>query len=154
MADQQSNDSPNSPNSKEVKEATDEFVDFLKDSKSKKQLQDFLIDMYKDFEARRVAEMKARYENEKKTSHSHPHHTTANISPLLSETMNMNEAEKAFVRSIQATKASLVKTLEDRVEETNRLLAGLGGYSSQLKSCFARSTVVFLEQEDPKFFFR
>ena len=26
--------------------------------------------------------------------------------------------------------------------------------SAQLKSCFARSTVVFLEQEDPKFAYR
>ncbi|MGZ3709049.1 MAG: hypothetical protein ACXWPM_09775, partial [Bdellovibrionota bacterium] len=35
-----------------------------------------------------------------------------------------------------------------------RLLADVGGFSAQIKSCFARSTVVFLEQEDPKHNYR
>jgi len=60
----------------------------------------------------------------------------------------------AFVRGMRATHGSLTRHVEQRVEEINRLLYGIGGFSSQLKSCFARSTVVFLEQDDPKYPFR
>lgn len=139
-----------------MEEAGDEFVEFLKNSEGKKALHEFLMETFKRFEAEKLSQAKARYENERKVDSQkmEEFHSPGNIAPIMAETFNMFDSEKAFARGLTATKKNLVRSLEDRVEEINNLLAGLGGFSSQLKSCFARSTVVFLEQEDPKHSFR
>jgi hypothetical protein len=140
----------------ELEKAANDTVDFLKHHEARALLKDFLIDTYKKFEAEKVNQFIARVENEEKTNgtQTKPFHTHGNIAPLLAEDFNMAAAEKAFANGLQITKKTLVKTVEERVEEINRLLSGIGGFNSQLKSCFARSTVVFMEEEDPKHSYR
>jgi hypothetical protein len=57
--------------------------------------------------------------------------------------------EAAFVSGLQHTKSSLTKTVQQRVDEINTLLRGVGGFNRQIKASFSRSAVVYLEQEDP-----
>ncbi|MEK6578207.1 MAG: hypothetical protein AABZ55_03190 [Bdellovibrionota bacterium] len=147
---------PAKPWEPEMDAAADDYVKFLKDSSIKQNLKDFIVKNYKEFETANLNKLQNRMEHEKEVNSqsSDENHDPGNLSPLLSETMNMHEAEYAYVRAIKSTKRNLVRSLDEKVEEINRLLAGIGGFSSQLKSCFARSTVVFLEQEDPKRPFR
>ena len=116
-------------------------------------MQEFLIEAFQQFEKQKVAQVQARVQNEAQVDQrgATDFHKPGNIAPIMAENFNMYETERAFARSLRQTKANLTRSVEDRVEEINRLLAGLGGFSSQLKSCFARSTVVFLEEEDPRF---
>lgn len=135
---------------------TEDMVAFLKDHRSKQQLKDFVIETYKQLEAEKVGRLKARIEHERETNEqgSTPYHVPGNLAPLMSEDLNMAEAERAIVRSLTHTKRYLSRRVEERAEEISRLLAGIGGFSSQLKACFARSIVVFLEEEDPKHSYR
>lgn len=147
---------PAKPWEPEVDAAASEFVEFLKDAGSKQALHDFMMETYRRYEAEKQNQLRARLENEEQVNSRRlaPFHDTGNIAPILSDTLNMVDTEKAFARGLKATQANLIRSVDERVEEINRLLAGLGGFSSQLKSCFARSTVVFLEQEDPRYSFR
>jgi hypothetical protein len=147
---------PDKPWSEDLEQAAEEFVGFLKNSDSKQAVKDYIIDAYKKFEAQKLAQVQSKFEPViAPTSRSTgPFHQSGNIEPVLHDELNMVETEQAFVRSIKTTKNNLVRTLEDRVEDINRLLADVGGFSAQVKSSFARSTVVFLEQEDPKYSFR
>lgn len=140
----------------ELKEFAENVVDFLKDGTNKRAMQEFLIEAFKQFEKRQVEQVQSRVQHESQVDNrgANEFHTPGNIGPIMAETFNMFEPERAFARSLRQTKQNLTRSVEERVEEINRLLAGLGGYSSQLKSCFARSTVVFLEEEDPRFAFR
>lgn len=142
--------------SPEMEKIADEFVDFLKDPSNKLLLKNFVTETYKKREAEKIEALKARVEQEMDTQ-SHKlgtHHNPGNISPIMAEDFSMVDSERAFARGLRTTKKSMERSVEDRVEEINRLLSGIGGFSSQLKSCFARSTVVFLEQDDPKFNYR
>ncbi len=140
----------------ELTEFAEGVVEFLKDGSSKRQMQEFLVDAFRAFEKKRVDQFQARVQNEAEVNArgASEFHDPGNIAPIMASELNMFETERAFARSLRQTKNTLTRAVEDRVEEINSLLAGLGGYSSQLKSCFARSTVVFLEEEDPKFAFR
>jgi hypothetical protein len=142
--------------SEEMKKNAEELVSFLKDSKSKAALKDFIVETFKQFEAEKVERFKAKVEAEHKvdSQSANGYHNAGNIAPLLADTFNMHPTEGSFVRALKVTQGSLNRTVEQRVEEINRLLAGIGGFCSQLKSCFARSTVVFLEKEDPRRPFR
>ena len=147
---------PAKPWDEQTNALAEEFVEFLKDGTQKKAMQDFLIDAFKRFEGDKLAQLQARMENEKRVDEHRmaDFHKPGNIGPIMSEAFNMFDAERSFARGLKQTKANLVRAVEDRVEEINRLLSGLGGFSSQIKSCFARSTVVFLEEEDPKHNYR
>ncbi|HTL12254.1 MAG TPA: hypothetical protein VL588_07190, partial [Bdellovibrionota bacterium] len=136
-----------------MKEAAEQVVEFLKDPAQRKALTDFILKTYRQYEGERASEFKARVQHEAEVDSQRlaPYHKPGNITPMMAEDLNMHETERAFARGLRHTQKSLVKSVEDRVEETNRLLAGIGGFSSQLKSCFARSTVVFLEQDDPRY---
>jgi hypothetical protein len=57
--------------------------------------------------------------------------------------------ENAFVSGLQHTKSSMTKTVQQRVDEINTLLRGVGGFNRQIKASFSRSAVIYLEQEDP-----
>jgi hypothetical protein len=147
---------PEKPWSEDMERAAQEFVDFLQNSGSKKAITEFLIDAYKKFEGEKVQSIQARIEHEKEVSEkgSTPFYKPGNLGTLLHEEFNMGDVEHAFTRSLRGTKESILRSVEDRVEAVNRLLSDIGGFSAQLKSSFARSTVVFLEQEDPKHTFR
>jgi hypothetical protein len=144
------------PANEDVRKDAEELVAFLKDSKSKAAMKDFIVETFKQFEAERVEQFKAKVNKEHQvdSQSANGYHPAGNIAPLLAEAFNMHPTEGSFVRSLKVTQASLNRTVEQRVEEINRLLAGIGGFCSQLKSCFARSTVVFLEKEDPRRPFR
>jgi hypothetical protein len=147
---------PPKPWPEDVNRAADEFVDFLQNSEGKKAVKDFLVDAYKRFELEKLNQIRSRAENEKKVNRrgSTEFYDPGNIATAMHEDFNMGDVESAFVRGLKGTKANLVRSVEERVDDINRLLADIGGFSAQLKSCFARSTVVFLEQEDPKHNFR
>ncbi|MCC7440316.1 MAG: hypothetical protein IT285_01705 [Bdellovibrionales bacterium] len=142
--------------SPEMRQAADDFVGFLKDPNQKQALTDFIVKTYREYESERVGRLQAQIEHEHEIDSQRlaPFHQSGNITPMVAKDLGMAETEAAFARSLRHTHKSLIKTVEDRVEETNRLLAGIGGFSSQLKSCFARSTVVFLEQDDPRHSYR
>ncbi len=139
------------PAPKEVKEKSEEFVDFLKDPQNKDDLKNFIIDTYKALESEKINQFKAKVHNELQSDANkiEDFHTSSNISPLLDEAFNMNTIERAFSRGLKSTKDSLDHKVDERVDEINRLLSGIGGFSSQIRSSFARCTVVFLEQDDP-----
>ncbi|MBL7715189.1 MAG: hypothetical protein JNL01_06940 [Bdellovibrionales bacterium] len=140
----------------ELKQFAENVVEFLKDGTNKQALQEFLITAFKDFERKKVEQFAARVQNENEVNQkgATPFHQPGNLSPIMSESLNMHETERSFARGLKQTQNKLTRSVEERVEEINHLLAGLGGFSSQLKACFARSTVVFLEEEDPKHDYR
>lgn len=147
---------PEKPWDPESEQAADEFVDFLRDVTQKKDLQDYLIDTYRKYHQEKIGRLKGRWENERAVNQktNADHHTSGNLEPLMHETLNMGDIERVFGRGVKSTKDYLVRSAENRVEEIQRLLADIGGFSAQIKSCFARSTVVFLEQEDARHSFR
>ncbi|MBN1115333.1 MAG: hypothetical protein JXA66_08335 [Oligoflexia bacterium] len=147
---------PEKPWSSEMESQAENVVNFLQDSGNKQKLKDFIVETYKEMESQKAGEFKARVLNEMEvnSNRKEEYHTPSNITPLLAKTFNMFDTEQAFARGMQATYSNLTRSVEDRVEEINRLLSGIGGFSSQLRGCFARSTVVFLEQDDPTYPFR
>jgi hypothetical protein len=147
---------PPKPWSSEDEKQAESIVDFITNSGAKQKLKDFIVETYKNYEEQKTNEFKEKILNEIETENRYkqPHHSSGNITPLLAETLNMHHTEKAFARGLQSTQTNLTRSIEDRVDEINRLLSGIGGFSSQLKGCFARSTVVFLEQDDPIYPFR
>lgn len=147
---------PAKPWDPQVEQKSEEFVSFLKDSENKAAFQDIVIDAFKKYEQETIARYQARMENEKRVNQNTlgEFHRAGNLEPMLHEALSMADAERAFGRGIRNTKEGLVHTLDNRVDEINRLLANIGGFSAQIKSSFARSTVVFLEQEDPKYNYR
>jgi hypothetical protein len=72
------------------------------------------------------------------------------IGPLMYQYLNMVGAENAFVSGMQHTKASMTKTLQQKVDEINTMLRGVGGFNRQIKASFSRSAALYLEQEDPR----
>mgnify|MGYP001576759204 CR=1 FL=1 len=80
---------------------------------------------------------------------STPYYKPGHIGPLMYEYLNMMGVEAAFVSGLQHTKASMVKTVQQRVDEVNTLLRGVGGFNRQIKASFSRSAVIYLEKEDP-----
>lgn len=147
---------PAQPWDPNVAQKGEEMVNFLKDPENKAAFQDIVIDAFKKFEQENIVRYQARMENEKRVNQNTlaDYHQAGNLEPMLHGTLSMADAERAFGRGLRSTKEGLVHTLDNRVDEINRLLANIGGFSAQIKSSFARSTVVFLEQEDPKYNYR
>ena len=136
--------------------AAEDFVKFLQDSANKETLMNLFIDSYQKVENDRILDFEAKFLHEREidTQGAEPGHIPGNITSILAPAFNMKDPEKTVARSIEATKRNLDRKIEERTEEINRLLAGIGGFSSQLKSCFARSTVVYFEEEDPQYSYR
>jgi hypothetical protein len=88
------------------------------------------------------------HEHDSELQGSKPFYKPGHIGPLIYEHMNMIGVESAFVSGLQHTKASLVKTVQQRVDDINTLLRGVGGFNRQLKPSFSRSSAVYLEQDD------
>jgi hypothetical protein len=78
----------------------------------------------------------------------------SNLTPLIYDQLGMDETEQAFAEGIISTKNNLVQSIQLKVDAISRLLQNKGGFSAHLENSFARSTVVFLEREDPKYPFR
>jgi hypothetical protein len=127
------------------------LVDFLQYPKDKRKLSDFLQETYKKYEAESVERTINRvvHEHESEMRGSTPFYKPGHIGPLMYEYLNMMGVEAAFVSGLQHTKASMVKTVNQRVDEINTLLRGVGGFNRQIKASFSRSAVIYLEKEDP-----
>jgi hypothetical protein len=127
------------------------LVDFLQYPKDKRKLSDFLQETYKKYEAESVDRTINRviHEHESESRGSTPFYKPGHIGPLMYEYLNMMGVEAAFVSGLQHTKASMVKTVQQKVDEINTLLRGVGGFNRQIKASFSRSAVVYLEKEDP-----
>lgn len=127
------------------------LIDFLQYPREKRKLTDFLEDTYKAYEEESVDRVINRvvHEHEMEMRGSTPFYKPGHIGPLMYEFLNMVGVEAAFVSGLQHTKSSLTKTVQNRVDEINTLLRGVGGFNRQIKASFSRSAVVYLEQEDP-----
>lgn len=127
------------------------LVDFLQYPHEKRKLTDFLEETYKAYEQEAVDRMVNRvvHEHDTEMKGSTPWHKPGHIGPLMYEYLNMIGVEAAFVSGLQHTKSSMTKTVQQRVDEINTLLRGVGGFNRQIKASFSRSAVIYLEHDDP-----
>jgi len=127
------------------------LVDFLKFPKEKRKLTDFYEESYKTLEKEAVERSMHRmaHEHASQLEGATPWHKPGHIGSLMYQYLNMVGVENAFASGLQHTKSSMTKTVQQRVDEINTLLRGVGGFNRQLKASFSRSAVVYLEQEDP-----
>jgi len=125
---------------------------FLKYPENKRELARFLQDTYKQIEKEAVDRSINRsiYQHHCDTDGSPPHHRHGHIGALVYEYLNMRGVENAFVSGLQHTKSSMTKTVQQRVDEINTLLRGVGGFNRQIKASLSRSAILYLEQEDPR----
>ncbi len=128
------------------------LIDFLQYPREKRKITEFLEETYKQYEEESVDRTINRviHEHESELQGATPYYRPGHIGPLLYEYLNMVGVENAFVSGLQHTKSSMTKTVQQRVDEINTLLRGIGGFNRQLKASFSRSAVVYLEQEDPQ----
>lgn len=127
------------------------LVEFLQYPRDKRKLTDFLEETYKKYEEESVDRTinRVMHEHESEMRGSTPFYKPGHIGPLMYEYLNMIGVEAAFVSGLQHTKSSMVKTVQQKVDEINTLLRGVGGFNRQIKASFSRSAVIYLEQEDP-----
>ncbi|MEK6578206.1 MAG: hypothetical protein AABZ55_03185 [Bdellovibrionota bacterium] len=128
------------------------LVDFLQFPREKRRTADFIEDTYKKYENESVDRLinRVKHEHESELQGSTPFYKPGHIGALMYEYLNMIGVEAAFVSGLQHTKSSMTKTVQQRVDEINTLLRGVGGFNRQIKASFSRSAVIYLEQEDPK----
>lgn len=135
----------------DIEQDLQKMATFLKDKASREKLMEFMEKGYLSVEdesaQRRIA--KERHEHESELQGALPWHKPGHIGGLIHQYLNMIAVEQAFSGALQHTKSSLTKTVQQRVDEINTLLRGVGGFNRQLKPSFSRSAVIYLEQEDP-----
>lgn len=133
------------------REDSSKLIDYLRYPENKRVLADFLTQTYKELEKENIERITSRavYEHQCEMEGAKPHHKPGHIGPLMYEYLNMCGVENAFVSGLQHTKSSMTKTIQQRVDEINTLLRGVGGFNRQIKASLSRSAVVYLEQEDP-----
>ncbi len=127
------------------------LVDFLQYPRDKRKMTEFLQETYKSYEQESIDRTINRvvHEHESEMRGATPFYKPGHIGPLMYEYLNMIGVEASFVSGLQHTKSSMVKTVQQRVDEINTLLRGVGGFNRQIKASFSRSAAVYLEQEDP-----
>ncbi len=129
-----------------------QLVDFLKYPRNKRRMTEFLEQTYTQLEEEDVERTINRklHEHESELEGATPYHKPGHIGPLMYQYLNMVGVESAYASGLQHTKSSMTKTIQQKVDEINTLLRGVGGFNRQIKASFSRSAVVYLEQEDPK----
>ncbi|WP_141735761.1 hypothetical protein [Oligoflexus tunisiensis] len=134
------------------REDTSKLIEYLKYPENKRALAEFLTQTYKEVEKESIERVinRAIYEHKCELEGAKPHHKPGHIGPLMYEYLNMCGVENAFVSGLQHTKSSMTKTIQQRVDEINTLLRGVGGFNRQIKASLSRSAVVYLEQEDAR----
>jgi hypothetical protein len=127
------------------------LVDFLQYPREKRKLTEFVEDTYKAYEQEAIDRLLQRviHEHDTELRGSTPWHKPGHIGPLMHEYLSMVGVESSFVSGLQHTKSSMTKSVQQRVDEINTLLRGVGGFNRQIKASFSRSAVVYLEHEDP-----
>lgn len=131
----------------------EKLINFLKYPENKRRFMEYLEQRYKKDEFEKVQRLinRKEHEHESELLGSTPYHTPGHIGPLVYQYLNMVGVEEAFASALQHTKSSITKTTQQRVNEINTVLRGVGGFNRQLKPSFTRNAVVYLEQEDPKY---
>jgi hypothetical protein len=142
-----------SMNNKEFWEDLDMLIKHYQYSGEKQKLQKFVEETWQKKETeindRTISRIINEHESELQGSKSF--YTPGHIGPLVYKYLNMIAAENAFVSGLQHTKSSMVKTIQQRVDDINTLLRGVGGFNRQIKPAFSRSSVAYLEQSDPQY---
>src|SRR5690606_3777313 len=117
------------------------LVDFLQYPRDKRKMTEFLEETYKAYEQESVdrAINRVIHEHNVETQGSTPYYKPGHIGSLMYEYLNMVGVEAAFVSGLQHTKSSMTKTVQNRVDEINTLLRGVGGFNRQIKASFSRS---------------
>lgn len=140
------------PDDRDFEGDTSNLIDFFKYPKEKRKIAEFVEKTYKEYERESIERQIARVENERKSNQEGhtPYYKPGHIGPLLYEYLNMVGVESSFVSGLQHTKSSLTKSIQQRVDEINTLLRGVGGFNRQIKPSFSRCSVIYLEQEDPR----
>jgi len=151
-AKDQGHDDPNYASPHKFEEDKVRLVDFLKYPREKRKLTDFYEESYKQLEKEAVERsmQKMAHEHSSELEGSTPWHKPGHIGPLMYQYLNMVGVENAFASGLQHTKSSMTKTVQQKVDEINTLLRGVGGFNRQIKASFSRSAAVYLEQEDPR----
>ncbi len=136
-----------------MKNDKEKFLEFLKSPGNKRYLMQYLTDSYTKLEREEIdrAISRQKYEHDSQLEGATAWHKPGHIGSLMYEHLNMSGVENAYSSSLQHTKASITKTVQQRVNEINTLLRGVGGFNRQIKSSFSRSAVLYLEQDDPKY---
>ena len=116
-------------------------VDFLQYPREKRKVTDFLEETYKGYEQESVERLinRVNHEHECELRGATPYYKPVHIGPLMYEFLNMIGVEAAFVSGLQHTKSSMTKTVQQRVDEINTLLRGVGGFNRPIKASFSRS---------------
>jgi hypothetical protein len=142
-----------SHNNRNFKEDLEKLIEHYQFSGEKQKLQNFIEETWRKYETEKIDRTISRviHEHDSESQGSKPFYQPGHIGPLVYEHMNMIAVESAFVSGLQHTKSSMVKTIQQRVDEINTLLRGVGGFNRQIKPAFSRSAVVYLEQGDPRY---
>lgn len=127
------------------------LADFLQYPKERRKLSEFLQDTYKAYEQEAVDRTINRviHEHDSEMQGATDFYKPGHIGPLMYQYLNMVGVEAAFASGLQHTKSSMTKTVQQKVDEINTLLRGVGGFNRQIKASFSRSAVNYLEAGDP-----
>ncbi|MGZ3699812.1 MAG: hypothetical protein ACXVCH_17100, partial [Bdellovibrionota bacterium] len=111
------------------------LVDFLQYPREKRKMTEFLEETYKAYEQESVDRLMSRviHEHDTEMRGATPYYKPGHIGPIMYEYLNMMGVEAAFVSGLQHTKSSMTKTVQQRVDEINTLLRGVGGFNRQIK---------------------
>jgi len=130
----------------------EKLAKFLRHPRDKRKYHNFLAETFIDYESEDVQRIIERVESEHKSElrGAKPHYKPGHIGPLVYEHLNMTGVEDAFASGIAETKSSMVKTVQQKSDDVNTIMRGLGGFNRQIKASFSRSAVVYLEKDNPK----
>ena len=125
---------------------------FLRYPEDKRKYQNFLTETFTDYEAEDIQCLIERIKTEHKSElrGAKPHYKPGHIGALAYEYLNMTGVEDAFASGIEETKSSMVKSVQQKSDDVNTLMRGLGGFNRQIKASFSRSAVIYLEKDNPK----
>ena len=131
----------------------EKFIEFLKYPQNKRHIVEFLEKTYKHLEREQIerAINRLMHEHECELEGATPYYKPGHIGSLMYQYLNMTGVEHAYASSLQHTKASITKTVQQKVNEINTLLRGVGGFNRQIKTSFSRNAVLYLEQDDPRY---
>jgi hypothetical protein len=128
-----------------------EMVSRYSDSTEKQNLFEFENELQHTLEKDENIRLKALEEFKRKNrmKGAPAHHKPGHLTPILSRYLNMGVIEALFVDGLAHTKSSMTRFIQQRVDEVNTLLRGIGGFTRQIKPSFANTTINYLEIEDP-----
>ncbi|GAH54040.1 unnamed protein product, partial [marine sediment metagenome] len=106
----------------------EKLAKFLRHPKDKRKYHNFLAETFIDYESEDVQRIIERVKSEHKSElrGAKPHYKPGHIGPLVYEHLNMTGVEDAFASGIAETKSSMVKTVQQKSDDINTIMRGLG----------------------------